>query len=157
GNVGGFFLGVTGLHVQPVAVRRINFRGVLAGHTDVAAERKSANAIVGGATFPAEETGTEADGANIDADLEDARHDEMAPRVDENHHSEHDDDAEKPTHLSLPFSYGPFNFLYLKPAPSDYVAATAATARLLTSSLAIRRASESAVSTSAMLPNLVRG
>ncbi len=57
-----------GMVLQLAGVVALGLARHLAGHLDVAAERKQAETIVGVAAFEAEESGAEADGEDFDAD-----------------------------------------------------------------------------------------
>jgi hypothetical protein len=71
----------------------------LARHADVAAERDGGKAPVGVAALDAEETRTEADGEDVDADFAEARGDVVSPFVDEDDETE-GQDTEKRVHSS---------------------------------------------------------
>ena len=66
------------------------FAGLLAGHLDVAAERKDVEAVLGFAAAEAEDAFAEADGEGLDADAAELGDGEVAELVDENHDAEDD-------------------------------------------------------------------
>src|SRR5712692_9150613 len=71
----------------------IDLRKVLPRHSHVTPEGKRADSPVRRAPFPAEEPRPEADGENIHADAEEARHDEVSPFVNHDHQPQHEGDA----------------------------------------------------------------
>ena len=72
--------------------------GIIAGHFDIAAEGKEADAVVCVAALEADEALAEADGEDLDTDTAELGHDEVAGLVDENHDAEDDEKFEDGGH-----------------------------------------------------------
>src|SRR5256884_6813673 len=122
-----------------------DLREILSRHAHVAAERKRAYPVIRRSPLPAEKPGPEADGKYIHAHAKDSRNDKMPQFVDQNHQAQDENDSENRIHM-----------LWLL-CLLLYDAAAAVTASRSISSLAIRRASPSAASTSSILSNRTRG
>ena len=71
-----------------VGVALAVFERVVAGHFHVAAQRQSAQAVIGVAAFVSPEARAEADGKNLDAHAKGFGNDEMSPLVHQDHDAE---------------------------------------------------------------------